>query len=295
MSTVLRLSPPLSTTALFEQQYQAQRSRKQRLSLMYGALFLLALGLSAWVGEFNPLKVLEGLPRVGEYVLKTLPSLGWATLGHDIAEWFWGLPKWLKLLWETVLIAYLGTLLGTVGAMLLCFDASENMRRHPAVYWLSRRTLEVSRTVPELVFALVFVFAFGLGPLAGVLAIAIHSMGGNGKLYAEAVENIDMKPVDGLRAAGASWLQTVRYAVLPQVLPNFTSFALWRFEINVRAASVVGFVGAGGIGQEFYTAIRMLYYEDISAMIILLVGTVFIIDMVCERVRHRMIGKENLS
>ena len=158
MSTVLRLSPPLSTTALFEQQYQAQRSRKQRLSLMYGALFLLALGLSAWVGEFNPLKVLEGLPRVGEYVLKTLPSLGWATLGHDIAEWFWGLPKWLKLLWETVLIAYLGTLLGTVGALLLCFDGSENMKRHPAVYWLSRRTLEVSRTVPELVFALVFVY-----------------------------------------------------------------------------------------------------------------------------------------
>jgi phosphonate transport system permease protein len=295
MSTVLPLPPPMSSAALFEQQYQVQRSHKQRMSLMYGAVFLLALGLSAWVGEFNPIKVLEGLPRVGEYVMKTLPSLGWATLGHDIAEWFWGLPKWLKLLWETVLIAYLGTLLGTLGALLLCFDASENLKRHSAVYWVSRRVLEISRTVPELVFALVFVFAFGLGPLAGVLAIAIHSMGGNGKLYAEAVENIDMKPVDGLRAAGASWLQTVRYAVLPQVLPNFTSFALWRFEINVRAASVVGFVGAGGIGQEFYTAIRMLYYEDISAMIILLVGTVIIIDMVCERLRHRMIGNENLS
>lgn len=284
-----------TTNILFEQQFQEQRSRKLRLTLLYSAIFLIALGLSAWVGEFNPVKVLEGLPRVGEYVLKTLPKLGWSTLAADIAEWFWGLPKWLKLLWETVLIAYLGTLLGTIGAVLLAFDASDNLKRNTAGYWVSRRVLEISRTVPELVFALVFVFAFGLGPLAGVLAIAIHSMGGNGKLYAEVVENIDMKPVDGLRAAGASWIQTVRYAVLPQVLPNFTSFALWRFEINVRAASVVGFVGAGGIGQEFYTAIRMLYYEDISAMIILLVATVFIIDMVCERIRHRMIGKENLS
>jgi phosphonate transport system permease protein len=279
----------------FERLYRVQQARKHRLTLLYGGAFAVALALSAWVGEFDPFRIVQGLPRVGEYLLKTLPSLSLATLGADLAEWFWGLPKWLGLLWETVLIAYLGTLLGTLGALALSFDAADNLKRHPVGYWLSRRVLEVARTVPELVFALIFVFAFGLGPLAGVLAIAIHSMGGNGKLFAETVENIDMKPVEGLRAAGGSWLQTVRYAVLPQVLPNFTSFSLWRFEINVRAASVVGFVGAGGIGQEFYTAIRMLYYEDISAMLILLVCTVFVIDMTCERIRHRMIGKENLS
>jgi phosphonate transport system permease protein len=283
------------TVESFERLFRVQQARKRRLSLLYGGVFAVALALSAWVGEFDPFRIVQGLPRVGEYLMKTLPTLSLATLGHDLAEWFWGLPRWLGLLWETVLIAYLGTLLGTLGALALSFDAADNLKRHPVVYWLSRRVLEVSRTVPELVFALIFVFAFGLGPLAGVLAIAIHSMGGSGKLFAESVENIDMKPVEGLRAAGGSWLQTVRYAVLPQVLPNFTSFSLWRFEINVRAASVVGFVGAGGIGQEFYTAIRMLYYEDISAMLILLVGTVFVIDMVCERIRHRMIGKENLS
>lgn len=279
----------------FEQHFQALQSQKRRTTLLYGALFGVALALSAWVGEFSVVRIVQGLPRVGEYLVKTLPALSMATLGHDLAEWFWGLPKWLKLLWETVLIAYLGTLLGTLGALALAFDASDNLKRHAASYWLARRVLEIARTVPELVFALVFVFAFGLGPLAGVLAIAVHSMGGNGKLFAEVVENIDMKPVEGLRAAGAGWLATIRFAVLPQVLPNLTSFTLWRFEINVRAASVVGFVGAGGIGQEFYTAIRMLYYEDISAMLILLVGTVFVIDMVCERVRHRMIGKESLA
>jgi len=185
------------------------------------------------------------------------------------------LPKWLKLLWETVLIAYMATLLGTLGAGALCFDASQNLKRS---HWVSRRALEVFRTIPDLVYALIFVFAFGIGPLAGVLAIAVHSMGGNGKLFAEAVENIDMKPVDGLRSAGANWAQTIRYAVMSQGLPNFTTFTLWRFEINVRAASVVGFVGAGGIGQEFYTAIRMLYYEDISALIIILVVTVMVIE-----------------
>lgn len=284
-----------SKVPMFERQFQQLQSQRRRSTLLYGGIFALALLLSAWVGEFNPIKVIEGLPRVGEYLMKTLPKLGIHTLWHDLGEWFWGLPKWLKLLWETVLIAYLGTLLGTLGALALSFDAADNLKRHAASYWISRRVLEVSRTVPELVFALIFVFAFGLGPLAGVLAIAIHSMGGNGKLFAEAVENIDMKPVDGLRAAGASWLQTVRFAVLPQVLPNFTSVTLWRFEINVRAASVVGFVGAGGIGQEFYTAVSRLYYEDISAMLILLVCTVFVIDMVCEKVRHRMIGKENLT
>ncbi len=284
-----------SKVPMFERQFQELQLQRRRSTLLYGGIFAMALLLSAWVGEFNPIKVIEGLPRVGEYLMKTLPKLSIATLWHDLGEWFWGLPKWLKLLWETVLIAYLGTMLGTLGALALSFDAADNLKRHAASYWISRRVLEVSRTVPELVFALVFVFAFGLGPLAGVLAIAIHSMGGNGKLFAEAVENIDMKPVDGLRAAGASWLQTVRFAALPQVLPNFTSVTLWRFEINVRAASVVGLVGAGGIGQEFYTAVSRLYYEDISAMLILLVCTVFIIDMVCEKVRHRMIGKESLT
>jgi len=279
----------------FEHRFQALQSRKRRLTLLYGGLFVFALAVSAWVGEFSLVKIAEGLPRIHEYVLKTLPALSRANLAGDVAEWFWGLRKWLKLLGETVLIAYMGTLLGTLGALALAFDASHNLKRTRAGYWLARRAAEIARTIPELVFALTFVFAFGLGPLAGVLAIAIHSMGGNGKLFAEAVENIDMKPVEGLRAAGANWLQTIRFAVLPQVLPNFASFTLWRFEINVRSASVVGFVGAGGIGQEFYTAIRMLYYEDISALIVLLVATVMLIDIGCEKLRHRMIGKESLT
>jgi phosphonate transport system permease protein len=284
-----------ATVAAFEAQWRDLQARKRWATLGWGGLLAAALVLSAWVGEFSPAKIAQGLPRIHEYVLKTLPALTWANLWHDLGEWFYGLPKWLGLLWETILIAYLATALGTLGALALCFDASQNLARSRWGYWAARRTFEVFRTIPDLVYALVFVFAFGIGPLAGILAIAVHAMGGNGKLFAEAVENIDMKPVEGLRAAGAGWLQTIRYAVLPQVMPNFLSFTLWRFELNVRTASVIGFVGAGGIGQEFYTAIRMLYYEDISALILLLVGTVMLIDMGCEKLRHRVIGKEALS
>jgi phosphonate transport system permease protein len=279
----------------FETSWRSLRTRKRWMTAGYGSIFVIALLVSAWVGEFDPIKLVQGLPRIHEYVAKTLPVLTIANFWGDLFEWFYGLPRWLMLLWETILIAYIATLLGTIGALAMCFHAARNLSRGKTSYWVTRRVFEVARTIPELVFALIFVFAFGIGPLAGILAIAIHSMGGSGKLFAEAVENIDMKPVDGLRATGANWVQTIRFAVLPQVLPNFTSFSLWRFEINVRSASIIGFVGAGGIGQEFYTAISRLYYEDISALIILMVLTVILIDMVCERIRHRLIGKEGFA
>ena len=226
---------------------------------------------------------------------RTLPTLRWQSLGADIAYWFYGFRKWLDLLIETILMAYLATLIGSVGALLVCFHASRNLAPNSWSRFLARRIAEFFRTVPDLVFALIFVFAFGLGPLPGILAIAVHSLGANGKLFAEANENIDMKPVEGLRALGAGWVQTMRFAVIPQVLPNYASYVLWRFEINVRTAAVMGFVGAGGIGMELITAVRSLYYEDISAILILIVATVSVIDISCERLRHALIGRETLE
>jgi phosphonate transport system permease protein len=155
--------------------------------------------------------------------------------------------------------------------------------------------MEMARTVPELVFALIFVYAFGLGPLPGVLAIAVHSMGALGKLFSEVNENINPGPMEGVRAAGGNWWQVIRYAVVPQVLPNLTSYTLLRFEINVRASSVVGFVGAGGIGQELYTVIRQFIYVDVSALVLLLVLTVALLDIICEHIRHRLIGAQALT
>jgi phosphonate transport system permease protein len=192
-------------------------------------------------------------------------------------------------------MAWLATLMGSVGALLLCFFASRNLTPDKLSYSVVKRLFEFCRTVPDLVFALIFVFAFGLGPLPGILAIAIHSFGANGKLFADANENVDMRPVDGLRAAGANWAQAMRYGVLPQVLPNYASYALWRFELNVRSATVMGFVGAGGIGIELIVAVRSLYYEDISAILILIVATVSLVDILCERLRHHLIGREGFA
>jgi phosphonate transport system permease protein len=206
-------------------------------------------------------------------------------------DWFWNLPTWLELMAETVLIAYVGTLAGGVAAFALSFVASRNITRSAVLRGATRRVLEFSRTVPDIVFALIFVVAFGLGPVPGVMAIALHTMGTLGKLFAEVVENIDIKPVEGVAAAGGSWFHQVRFAALPQVLSNFTSYGLLRFEINVRAAVVVGFVGAGGIGQTLLEAIRKFYYSDVSALLVLMILTVMAIDYGTEKVRHRMLGE----
>jgi phosphonate transport system permease protein len=128
--------------------------------------------------------------------------------------------------------------------------------------------------------------------MAGVLAIALHSIGALGKQYAEMVENIDMKPVEGVRSTGASWLSCMRFAVLPQVAAGFASYTLLRFEINVREASVMGFVGAGGIGTELVVAVRKFYYSDVSAILLMIVLTVFVIDIGTGFIRERLLGKD---
>jgi phosphonate transport system permease protein len=280
--------------AQFEHAF-AGLQRTRRLHTILGVLLFAAIFAgSAVIGNFSPTALIEGAPKLGEYVGRTLPVLRWDHLGEDLATWFYGLRKWLDLLLETVLMAYLATLIGSVGALLLCFFGSRNLAPNRWSFHLARRLSEFFRTVPDLVFALIFVFAFGLGPMPGILAIAIHSLGANAKLFAEANENIDMGPVEGLHALGTNWLQTMRFAVVPQVLPNYASYVLWRFEINVRTAAVMGFVGAGGIGMELMIAVRSLYYEDISAILILIVLTVSLIDIGCEKVRHALIGREVL-
>ena len=141
---------------------------------------------------------------------------------------------------------------------------------------------------------MIFVFSFGIGPFPGILAIAIHTAGALGKLFSEVNENLDEKAIEGVRASGGNWFEVIRFAVVPQVLPNFTSYTLLRFEINVRAASVIGFVGAGGIGQELMFVIRQFVYTDISAIVLMIILTVIAIDLTCESLRHRLIGKEAL-
>ena len=270
----------------------AVAAKRRQMSL--GSAFLVGAVLAAgWMGDVDPWKFAENFWRFPAYFAGMVPKFSFASAWVDLAEWFWGLPRWMRLLGDTLLIAYVGTLTGAIGGFVLCFLASANLVRSRAIVFLTRRALEFCRTVPEIVFALIFVLAFGLGPLPGVLALAIHTMGALGKQFAEVVENIDSKPIEGVAASGGSWLQIVRFGAVPQVLSNFASYALLRFEYNVRSAAVMGFVGAGGIGQDLIEAVRKFYFTDVSAILLLIVATVMVIDFITERVRHHLLGLQD--
>ena len=285
--------PPSPDAARAVAAFEAARAGTRRARrLREGALaaaFVIVFAASAKVGEIDLGVLANGLPNLLDYVSGTMPVLRADTFRQDLAEWYWALPKWLGLLWDTMIIAFLGTLLGVLGALVLCFPGSRNLMRRRSVYFAARRVAEVARAVPELVYALLFVFAFGIGPLPGVLAIAIHTAGALGKLFAEVNENAAPGPIEGVRAAGGGWLQVIRYAVMPQVLPNYLSYGLLRFEINVRSAAVIGFVGAGGIGQELMFVIRQFVYTDISAIVLMILVTVAAIDIACESLRRHLI------
>jgi phosphonate transport system permease protein len=288
----------LSTTLQverFEEEF-ARLRRRQRIQLFgFAIVFLVFFQFAATFTNFTIERLAGGLPRIGEYLGMTLPELGVRTFAADMAHWYYGLFRWLKLLVDTLLIALLATIFGAVGGLLLCFPASRNLAGHFSVYFVCRRVAEIARCVPEVVYALIFVVAFGVGPFAGFLALAIHTTGALGKLFAEANENIDDRQLEGVRAAGGNWFEVIRYAALPQVLPNFTTYTLWRLELNIRSAAIVGFVGAGGIGQELYQAISLNYYEDVSAIVLMVVITISLIDLLCERVRTRFIGRESFQ
>ena len=271
----------------------AQAVALKRRQLWLGiAVLLVCVLVSGQIAEISFSKFIQHIGNFTSYIYRISHLENGQWVLSDPPEWFWGWKKWLALMGETLLMAYVGTLLGAGAALALCFLASKNITPNNTVVFATRRFLEFSRTVPEMVFALIFVVAFSLGPLPGILALAIHTTGALGKLFAEVVENIDMKPVDGVISTGGTWLHKVRFAVLPQVASNFASYALLRFEINVRGAAVLGFVGAGGIGQTLLEVIRKFYYADISALLVMIIATVMLIDAITERIRHRLLGQE---
>jgi phosphonate transport system permease protein len=287
----------VSAAASLETAFQARRRARLIGTLGGGIVLCAALLLAAWVSEAYPSSLINGAPRIGEYIWKLLPDLRASVLfaGTDtqgsLAYWMYRLDIWLWLLFETSQMAALATLSGAVMAALLCFPAAINLAPNRAVHFAFRRALELFRTVPDIVYALILVWTFGVGPLAGILAIALHTVGALGKLFAEVVENADMRPWEAVRASGGNWAHAVRFAILPQVLPNFLSYVLLRFEINVRGATVIGFVGAGGIGQELYSVISFNYYQEIGAIIVLIILTVSLIDLTSEKLRTLAIGR----
>jgi phosphonate transport system permease protein len=287
----------VSAAASLEAAFQARRRTRVVGGLGGCVVLCVALLLAAWVSEAYPSSLIAGAPRIGEYFWKLLPDLRPAVLfastdtQGSLAYWMYRIDIWLWLLFETSQMAALATLSGALLAALLCFPAAINLAPNRAVHFVFRRVLELFRSVPDIVYALILVWTFGVGPLAGILAIALHTVGALGKLFAEVVENADMRPWEAVRATGGTWAHGVRFAILPQVLPNFLSYVLLRFEINVRGATVIGFVGAGGIGQELYSVISFNYYQEIGAIIVLIILAVSLIDLTSEKLRTLAIGR----
>jgi len=251
---------------------------KSRVTPLRVGLLLLAIAVliySAKFSDIRPLELLQGGGTMSEYASRYFPP--------DFTDWRFYLADII----ETIAMGVWGTLLAAVVAAPLSVFASENLCP-PWLVQPTRRFMDIMRAINEIVFALMFVVAVGLGPFAGVLAIFVHTTGTLGKLFSEAVENIEVGPIEGVRASGASKFQEILFGVIPQVMPLWISYTLYRFEANVRSAAVLGIVGAGGIGVSLYQSFRSFKYPKVCAILLILVVAVSLLDVLSARLRRRV-------
>jgi phosphonate transport system permease protein len=245
---------------------------------MRAALFvgLVVLAWAAWDTGADPMRLVRGLPWIADFFRRMLPP--------DFSV----LPAAIKGAVVTVEIALLGTAAAAILALPLGFLSARNVAP-PPIFYPARTALNLFRSVDTLVYALIFVAAVGLGPFPGVLAVVAYTTTSLAKLYSEAIEGIERGPVDAITATGATRLQVLRFGVLPQVLPLFLSYILYRLETNIRAATVLGFVGAGGIGFYLQTYLRMIDYPAASTALLVTIVMVMVVDAVSSKVRARLV------
>lgn len=218
------------------------------------------------------------------------PADMWRLAGLMFTNIDWSdLDRMIGLMWTSIAIAWVGTLIAAIFAVPLSFLAAENLVGRP-IAWVTRQVFNILRAVPEVILALLFVPVFGLTPMAGVMAIGVGSIGSLGKLFYEIIENIQRGPIEAADAVGASRIQRLRWGVLPQVAPELSSFLLYRFEINIRASSVLGIVGAGGIGGALADAIRFREYGMAGLALIVVVVATIMVDTVSGAIRRRIIA-----
>ena len=272
--------PPRASTA--PSLTTAERNRLERAFSIPRARFLLGIPVAAIVllwsfagAEFNFSKLGDGAINMGEFLSRLFPP--------DFSKF----NTIFSLLIETLQMAIVGTVLGAVLSLFMAFAASSNIAPK-WMYYPARWVMNIIRSVPDLVFALMFVSAVGLGPFAGILAMTLGSIGSIGKVYAEAMESVDRGPMSAMQAVGASRRQLIQYGVLPQAAPLLVSYTLLLFEGNVRGATILGLVGAGGIGLELTTAMKMYDYGHLSAIIICIIVLVTLIDQGSALIRKRL-------
>ncbi len=285
MAPTLNFTKTETPQALQTETQQLPEADRLRLSRPFNvpgfrgaALWVAIAVVLVWAGTgagFNVEKLLSGIHNMGSFLARLFPPT------------FDKFGVIVTLLVETLQMAVVGTVLGALASLLLAFGAAGNI----APRWLyasCRAVLNVLRSIPELIFALMFVSAVGLGPFAGILAIVLHSVGSIGNVYAEAMESVQPGPVEALTAVGANKRQVISYAVLPQAAPLLVSYTLLLFEGNVRGATILGLVGAGGIGLELTTAMRMYDYGHLCAIIISIIVLVTLIDRASAFIRAKL-------
>jgi phosphonate transport system permease protein len=226
-------------------------------------------------GLFDHLRLLEGVPAILGLMWESLPPR------------FVDAPSWIKPLLDTFAMSVAGTALAVVFSLPLALAGSKATTPNPAVYFFARTALNTLRSIPELIMGIVFVAAVGFGALPGVLALGLHSVGMVGKFFAEAIEHVPNEPVEAVKATGATRLQVIIHGILPQVMPQLADVSIYRWEYNFRASTVMGMVGAGGIGFELIGSLRIMQYQDVSAILIVILLMVTAVDSLGAYLRKR--------
>ncbi len=287
---------------------------KRRLYTLIGLAILLFAFVSSvrFADESNAGHFFERLPHLFDFLSWLIPKEWtdvWRAL-FDIASpndkggeeynfakgrvYFWGdfyVPEYFELMITTINIAIVSTIVGFVFAVPLSFLVARNFSPSTPLRLVAKRIMEVLRAFPEIVIAGLFTAVLSIGPVAAIIAVSLHTIGALGKLFYEVVENADMKADDGLRAVGANWFERVRFAALPQVMPNFASYALLRLEINVRASTIIGAVGGGGIGEELKLSISRGFGAKTVALVLLLFVTIVAVDQFSAWLRRKLVGE----
>jgi phosphonate transport system permease protein len=256
----------VSDTGAYKAILGEARSRGHRSTLLALAVVAIALAALAITGFFDATRFIEGGPALAQLMREMIPP--------DFSRW----QSWVRPLVDTLAMSIAGTVLAVVLSLPLALLAAPNTTPHAVLYQVTRTLLAFLRSVPEIILGIIFVAAVGFGALPGVLALGLHSVGMVGKFYAEAIEHVDPKPLEAARAAGASGFQVVTHAVLPQVLPQLADITIYRWEYHFRASAVLGIVGAGGIGFELMAALRLIRYDQVSAILLTILACVVVVD-----------------
>ena len=306
---------PLSEAGQAVEHHWRELAARRRLYTWGGVIFMvLAMSGSLWfANESNAGKFFDRLPYFFGFIDQLVPRDGWevwralfdlpspyddGSLKYDYPEGRVYLtqslyiPEYVYKMIETLNIALVSTLIGFGGGFLLCFVAARNLTANRWLRFFVRRLMEVLRAFPEIVIAGFFLAVFSLGAVPAMIAVSIHTIGALGKMFFEVVENAEMGPEEGLRAVGGNWIERVWFGIVPQVMPNFLSYGLLRFEINVRASTIIGAVGGGGIGEALRLSISRTHEAKTLAIVLLLFLTIVAVDQFSAWLRRKLVGDQ---